>query len=187
MITTIIIIIMTIHDWCTGARPGRSRLGAGVRHPPHKSRLAGNRLPGEHHTLSNFKTLQKFRLNFNISLMFKNTPFSAEAGGYLVALHRTAPPPPCPHRGDHRPQVQQVRPQNELGDLGLVLHNFCELRIIRRETLATTLAVLWQMHKHVSNVCQWKTRMGYNVFLVISPCNIVSGKLCNFVPQISEK
>ena len=77
-----------------------------------------------------------------MSLMFKNTPFSAEAGGYLVALHRTAPPPPRPHRGDHRPQVQQVRPQNELGDLGLVLHNFCELTIIRRETLATTLAAL---------------------------------------------
>ena len=74
--------------------------------------------------------------------MCKNTLFSAEAGGYLVALHRTAPPPPCPHRGDHRPQVQQVRPQNEFGDLGLVLHNICELTIIRRETLATTLAAL---------------------------------------------
>ena len=183
MFATTIIIIMTLYDWCSGARPGCSRLGAGVRHPPHKGRLARNRLPGEHHSLSNFKTLQKF----NMSLMFKNTPFSAEAGGYLVALHRTAPPPPGPHRGDHRPQVQQVRPQNELGDLGLVLHNFCELRIIRRETLATTLAALWQMHKHVSDVCQWKTRMGYNVFLVISPCNIVSGKSCNFVPQISEK
>ena len=88
-----------------------------------------------------FLTSKRFKsLTYRVDV--KNTPFSAEAGGYLVALHRTAPPPPCPHRGDHRPQVQQVRPQNELGDLGLVLNNFCELRIIRRETLATTLAAL---------------------------------------------
>ena len=53
---------------------------------------------------------------------------SAEAGGHLLAVHSPAPPPPRPLRGDHRPKVQQVRPEDELRNLRVVLHPITPLR-----------------------------------------------------------
>ena len=53
---------------------------------------------------------------------------SAEAGRHLLAVHSPAPPPPRALRGDHRPKVQQVRPEDELRNLRVVLHPITPLR-----------------------------------------------------------
>ena len=73
------------------------------------------------HRFPKLKTLASTEAKYSCNIKFQNILVSAEAGGHLLAVHSVAPPPPRALRGDHRPQIQQVCPANELGNLRLAL------------------------------------------------------------------